>query len=121
MEGNLRHAWENLAEMLRTLPASWPQELVFTNPPTSESPPYTPSLNHLRPNDGLCSLNSEDPKNVTFLSIQTFVAQKLDLYQHLKTPGSQAILSDFKNTADGLESIKRDHWEKARQAYHFGM
>jgi hypothetical protein len=61
MDGNLKRAWDHLAKTLQPLPVSWPPKLVFANPPTIESPPYSRPSNTLRPNDGHYSLDSNDP------------------------------------------------------------
>jgi len=121
MDGNLKHAWDHLAKTLRQLPASWPPKLVFVNPPTIESPPYSHPLNPLRPNDGHHSLDSNDLNNQEFLHIQMLIARNLELYRNFQTQEAKLFIEDLHNAAGALEQLKQDRWETGRRIYHSSM
>lgn len=121
MEENIKRAWKDLVDELRPLDESWPPKLVFIHTPTMASSKYTTCIDPLRPNDGPCALDIDNANNSHFLRIQTLVARNIDLYQEFDTDLAKRFLEDLHTTAIGLEEVKRDHWERGRRLYNFGM
>jgi hypothetical protein len=121
MEANIKRSWDEIAQTVQTLPKSWPSKLVFVTPPTIMSRPYSPSSNPLQPNDGPCRLETADPNNQDFLQLQMSVARNIELYQNFSTTLAIAFVEDLRGISDGLDALKRDHWEEGRRTYHFGM
>jgi hypothetical protein len=121
METQIQHAWDQIADIIRPLPKSWPPKLVFTNPPTVESTPYVSSMNYLRPNEGPCRLDSQNQHNLQFLEIQTLIVRNIELYQHVRAENAVKFVEDLRGAANGFEDIKRDRWEKGRRTFVFSM
>jgi hypothetical protein len=121
MNESIRLTREQLDVELRSLPPSWPEQLIFVNSPTLQSPPYISAINPLVPNGGSCRLDENNPANHHFLRLQMWLAGKIDIYQILVTKDAQEITEELRHVALGLEDLKRKHWEALRRVHVLGM
>lgn len=121
MRRSLKETWDQVGAALKELPKSWPEKLVFADPPTSDSPPYSPAVNYLQPNDGPCRLDVDDKHNRRFLRLQIKVARAIDLYQYDNTQQGIKYLEDLRSVLEEFEETKRNHWETACRTYTIGV
>ena len=121
MDESVRLTSEQLEAELHSLPPSWPQQLVFVNPPTLASPPYALPINPLQPNEGHFRLDEGSPANQHFLRLQTWLATKIDYYQVSSAESARSITKELRHVAQGLEELKRTHWDALRRVHTPGM
>jgi hypothetical protein len=121
MEESIALTSKQLEAELRSLPPSWPQQLVFVNSPTLVSPPYALPINPLRPNEGLFRLDEGSLANQHFLRLQTWLATKIDYYQVSSTESAKILTRELRQVSLGLEELKRTHWDAMRRVHAPGM
>jgi hypothetical protein len=118
MDEKLQINWDALAMRLSRLPRSWPSSMAFVRPPTAVSPPYSRPSNYMRPNNGIYSLDGNNPDNHEFLEIQISVARNIELCQSVATEKAHKILVDLQGIGDELEKIKQACWEEGRRIHY---
>ncbi|KIM32543.1 hypothetical protein M408DRAFT_19943 [Serendipita vermifera MAFF 305830] len=111
---NIKLTRNELTSKLKSLPADWPQELIFENPPTPESPRYSAPENSQQPNEGLCRLREDCAANHEFLQLQTWIASKIELYSLIAIREAKEIIEELSSAAQGLDDLKLVQWEAGR-------
>lgn len=121
MNDSIKETRAKLEQILERLPPAWPQKLVFAHLPTLQSPEYLSPVNFLRPNEGFYCLDEGHPANRSFLEFQNWLASTIEMYQIIDTVDAKTLMDELYHTALGLDSLKREHWNRSRLSLAIGM